>query len=130
MIKQVFYIKRYWKVVVYYNVDYSLFDYILSDFKYAEISDTVIQDVYINMYNKKAKAVTCSNPEKHISIVLFNTHKTSKDYINSIVHEAEHIKQSILEEYYVEDSNELPAYTIGYIIEKMFRVFKDIICKM
>lgn len=28
MIKQVFDIDGYWKVVVYYNVDYNLYDYI------------------------------------------------------------------------------------------------------
>ncbi len=35
------------------------------------------------------------------------------DYINSIVHEAEHIKQAMLKAYRVEDKGEPPAYTIG-----------------
>ena len=32
MIKQVFNVKHYWKVVVYYNIDYDLFDYIEDDY--------------------------------------------------------------------------------------------------
>ena len=33
MIKQVFNIEEYWKVVVYYNVDYNLYNYINEDLK-------------------------------------------------------------------------------------------------
>lgn len=77
------------------------------------------------MSSHKAKAVTISNINKNISIVLFNKHKNNKDYINSIVHEAEHIKQHILYKYHVKDSSEEPAYTIGYITMNMFDVFID-----
>ena len=76
-----------------------------------------------------AKAVTVSNINKNISIVLFNKHKNNKDYINSIVHEAEHIKQHILHKYHVKDSGEEPAYTIGYIAMNMFDVFIDDVLK-
>ena len=48
-----------------------------------------------------------------------NEHKTIEDYINSIVHEAEHVKQAMLKAYKVDDSGEPPAYTIGFIVMKM-----------
>ena len=69
MIKQLIDIDGYWEVIVYY-----------------------IDDVYQNL-KYKAKAVTCSNIKEHISVVLFNYHKNRYDYINSIIHEAEHVKQ-------------------------------------
>ena len=75
------------------------------------------------MYSGKAKAVTCSSVKNNTSIVLFNTHDTSADYLNSIVHEAEHIKQAMLEAYFIEDKGKPPAYTIGYLVEKMYGVF-------
>ena len=74
-----------------------------------------------------AKAFTISNTSKHISIVGFNKHDDELDYINSIVHEAEHIKQAMLEAYSVDDKDEPPAYTIGYLIMRMYDTFKDII---
>ena len=80
------------------------------------------------MYSGKAKAVTFSSPMKHISIVLFNIHKNKSDYINSIVHEAEHIKQAMLKAYQVEDRGEAPDYTIGYLVSRMWEVFKGFIC--
>jgi hypothetical protein len=43
------------------------------------------------------------------------------------VHEAEHIKQAILEAYNVEDRGEAPAYTVGYIVKRMYEVFVKLI---
>ena len=74
------------------------------------------------MSNHKAKAVTISALDYNVSIVLFNYHKSYYDYINSIIHEAEHIKQSMLYVYYVDDSGEPPAYTVGHIASQMIRL--------
>ena len=76
------------------------------------------------MSTHKAKAVTVSNIHKHISIVLFNKHDDTLDYVNSIVHEAEHIKQAMLKAYNVKDYGEPPAYTIGYLAMKMLLMLK------
>ena len=86
-----------------------------------------IKEVFAMLYHRRAKAVTYSNIEKHISIVLFNTHTSRRDYINSIVHEAEHVKQAMLNAYDVEDRGEPPAYTIGYLVSQMFRVFNKLL---
>ena len=80
-----------------------------------------IDDVYYNLKHK-AKAVTCSNIKEHISVVLFNYHKNKYDYINSIIHEAEHIKQHILKAYAVADKGEPSAYTVGYIAMRMLMI--------
>ena len=103
MIQQIFSVEDYWEVVVFYDVDYDLF-YIIADLL-SEIgaSNNLIEDIYGIMVSGKAKAVTYSNSYKHTSIVLFNKHSTKEDYLNSIVHEAEHIKQAMLRAYEVED---------------------------
>ena len=49
------------------------------------------------------------------------------DYINSIVHEAEHVKQAMLRTYMIEDKGEPPAYTIGYLVERMCEGFEEVI---
>lgn len=123
MIKQIIQIEDKWKVIVYYNVDYNLFRYIVADLHKANISKRTIHRIYYNMSKHKAKAVTISNLELYTSIVLFNYHENKYDYINSIVHEAEHIKQAMLEGYYIEDKDEAPAYTIGFLVMKMLHFF-------
>lgn len=69
-----------------------------------------------------AKAVTISSSKDKTSVVLFNIHKNKYDYINSIVHEAEHVKQAMLNYYDVEDAGEPPAYTVGYLVMKMLEL--------
>ena len=128
MIRQQFDIEDYYKVIVYYSVDFNLFDIIVQDLVAADAPSKLIWEMYDMLFSQQAKAVTFSNIEEHISIVLFNEHKNKEDYINSIVHEAEHVKQAMLKAYDVEDEGEVPAYTIGYLISQMYRVFSQLIC--
>jgi len=130
MIKQVFHIKNYWKVIVYYNVDYNFFDIIRKDLVKINASDTTIDDIYYNLVVREAKGATYSNTHKHVSIMLFNHHSSKTDYINTVVHEAEHVKQAMLKVYKVEDKGESPAYTIGYLLSKMYPVVMKIINRL
>lgn len=120
MIRQVINIKHYWKVIVYYNIDYDFFN--------SPPVERISEGVLSNLRNNKAKAVTISSIEKRQSIVLFNKHKDRQDYINSIVHEAEHVKQAILDYYNIEDIGENPAYLIGYLVSKMYEVYNKFLC--
>lgn len=121
MIKRVINVNGYWKIIVYYNVNYNLFDYIVEDLKAISSPVEKIDRVYYNMTHF-AKAVTISSFKDKTSVVLFNIHKNKYDYINSIVHEAEHVKQDMLDYYAVEDVGEPPAYTVGYLVMKMLEL--------
>lgn len=123
MIRRVLNIDNYWKVIVYFDIDYNFFNYIVSDLDKLNCSNRTINTVYNNMCKHKAKAVTISNLNLYKSVVLFNKHKSYYDYINSIIHEAEHIKQSMLCFYQIDDSGEPPAYTVGYIASQMIKKF-------
>lgn len=123
MIKDVINVDDYWKVIIYYDIDYDFFNIISKSLYKINCSNKTIESIYKNMFYSKAKAVTISNIYLHISVVLFNKHKHYYDYINSIIHEAEHIKQSMLEEYDIDDSGEPPAYTVGYIASQMIKMF-------
>lgn len=128
MIRQQFSVNGYWTVIVFYDLDYSLFEYIITDLEKIVAKEGAIYKIYTMMHSGQAKAVTYSNLEKHISIVLFNIHDSIEDYISSVVHEAEHVKQAMLMEYKVEDKGEPPAYTIGYLVKEMWKIFRSNIC--
>ena len=119
MIKRVIKIRSYWKVIVYFDISYNFFHIIENELYKINCNKRTIREIYYNMYINKAKAVTISNVQLHISIVLFNRHTYYYDYINSIIHEAEHIKQSMLYAYNIDDYGEPPAYTIGYLASLM-----------
>lgn len=124
MTKQQIKIRHYWEVIVYYDVDYSSFYYIDNDLRKLGATANTRSTIYDNMVSNKAKAVTFSNESKRKSIILFNKHKSMIDYVNSIVHEAEHVKQAMLGAYDVEDKGEEPAYTIGYLVSRMWKVVR------
>lgn len=128
MIIQVFDIENYWKVIVFYDLDFNLSNNVKNKIKKAGINEDVIDKAFSMLKNNKAKAVTFNNTLKHVSIIVFKKHNTIGDYINSIVHEAEHVKQAMLEVYNIEDSGEPPAYTIGYLVSCMYRIFKNLLC--
>ena len=80
-----------------------------------------IKRIYHNM-RTTAKAFTYSNAKYKISIVGFNIHFDKYDYINSIIHEAEHVKQHMLKSYDIADEGEPSAYTVGYIAMRMLMI--------
>ena len=127
MVKQKFDIDGYWEVIVYYDVDFNLFDDVVFELRLMGFPEAAIEEAREELMSGRAKAVTCSSTEEHESIVIFNTHTSKVDYVSSIVHEAEHIKQAILKAYQIEDRGEAPAYTVGYIVSKMYEVFSRIL---
>ena len=129
MIKQIIDIEGYWSVIIYYNVDYRYSVFLQKELENIGVDAEFIPEILSTLESGEAKAVTCSNLNRHTSVVLFNVHTSSTDYVNSIVHEAEHVKQAMLDAYDVEDIGEPPAYTIGYLVGKMYRTFRQIVCK-
>lgn len=121
MIKRIINIANYWEVIVYYNIDYNFFNYIAKDLKSYSTPVENIRRIYYNM-RTTAKAFTYSNSYYRVSIVGFNIHSDKYDYINSIIHEAEHIKQAMFKYYNIKDEGENAAYTVAYIATKMLQM--------
>jgi hypothetical protein len=123
MIRQRFSVDGYWGVVVFYDLDYHFFGIVVKELEDLGFPRKRLERLYHNLKGGRVKAVTCSNGWKRKSVVLFTKHKDRIDYINSLVHEAEHVKQSMLKAYQVSDEGEPPAYTIGYLVGRMWEVF-------
>ena len=121
MIKCIINIANYWEVIVYYNIDYNFFNYIEEELKFYSTPIESIRRIYHNM-RTTAKAFTYNNSYYRVSIVGFNIHSDKYDYINSIIHEAEHVKQAILKYYNIKDKGGNAAYTVAYIAMKMLQI--------
>lgn len=126
MIRQQFDVNGYWKVIIYYNIDDGFSLPITKELERIGFLPRTIRKIF-DALKGGAKAVTCSSNVYYTSIVLFKRHSSNADYINSIVHEAEHIKQAMLDKYQVDDYGEPPAYTIGYLVMRMYNIFKRFI---
>lgn len=99
MIRQDIDIDGYWTIIILYNV-------------------------YLG---KKNTGFTHTDFNKRRSIVGISISTSKEQFINTIVHEAKHIQSHICKYYNVKEDSEDAAYLIGYIIEKMYSVFREII---
>lgn len=99
MIRQDIDIEGYWKVIVVYNA----------------------------FLGNKDTGFTYTDPAKRLSIVGISPTSSQEELLNTIVHEAKHVQSHICEYYNVPEDGEQAAYLIGYIVQKMHRVFKNMI---
>ena len=83
--------------------------------------------VYGAYLGKQNTGFTYTNLDKRTSIVGISSTSSYEQFMNTIVHEAKHVQSHICEYYNVPEDSEEAAYLIGYIVQKMYRVFKDII---
>lgn len=99
MIRQDIDVEGYWKIIVVYNV-------------------------YLG---KKNTGFTYTDFSKRKSIVGISSISSQEQFLNTLVHEAKHVQSHICKYYNVKEDSEEAAYLIGYIIQKMHRVFRYMI---
>lgn len=99
MIRQDIDVEGYWKVIVIYGANLGTKDvgFTYTDFK------------------------------RKTSIVGIADTSSQEQFINTLVHEAKHVQSHICTYYDVPEDGEQAAYLIGYLVQKMHRVFKDLI---
>lgn len=99
MIRQSFSIAGYWDVMVLYGIDMNEYD--------AGFTKTYF--------------------DRKFSIIGISPYTNQEQFFNTLVHEAKHLQSHICRYYDVPEDGEQAAYLIGYIIQKMHKVFKDFI---
>lgn len=92
-------IEGYWKIIVIYN---------------AYLGDTDV-------------GFTQTDFNKRRSIVGISKTTSKEQLLNTIVHEAKHVQSHICRYYNVDEDSEQAAYLIGYIVQKMYLKFKELI---
>ena len=101
MIRQDIDINGYWKVIIVYDVE----------------------------LGQKNGGFTYTDFKKKQSIVGIGKSTSDAQFLNTITHEAKHVQSHICNYYKVKEDSENAAYLIGYIIQRMFEVFKSLIKK-
>lgn len=92
-------VNGYWKIIVVYNV-------------------------YLGEPNT---GFTQTDFSKKQSIVGISNVTNKSQLINTIVHEAKHVQSHICRYYSIDEDSEQAAYLIGYIVQKMYLKFKELL---
>lgn len=85
-----------------------------------------IDDAMDILTNKLNTGMTYSNPNFKTSVVCISKTTSNEQFMNTVVHEAKHVQTTICEYYKIDEKSESAAYLIGYIVQRMYRVFKNI----
>ena len=92
-------VNGYWKIIVVYNA-------------------------YLGEPNT---GFTQTDFSKRQSIVGISNVTNKSQLINTIVHEAKHVQSHICRYYNIDEDSEQAAYLIGYIVQKMYLKFKELL---
>jgi len=83
--------------------------------------------VYDAPLGNKDVGFTYTDPDKRTSIVGIAKTSSQGELLNTIVHEAKHVQSHICNYYNVPEDGEQAAYLIGFIVQRMHKVFKNMI---
>ena len=99
MIRQDIDINGYWKIIVAYDVE----------------------------LGQKDGGFTYTDFKRKQSIVGIGKSTSNSQLLNTITHEAKHVQSHICRYYKIKEDGEDAAYLIGYIVQQMYKVFKNVL---
>lgn len=129
MIKQNIYLKKYkWYITVLYNTNTNDIDDIIDKLKEMNISKKDLYSAYKNIIDGKINTgfIYTNFEEKETLITIGETNST-EEFINTVVHEANHLQSHIATYYNLDEKGEEVSYLIGDIVKRMYNVFKKFI---
>lgn len=99
MIRQDIDINGYWKIIVAYDVE----------------------------LGQKDSGFTYTDFKRKQSIVGIGKSTSNSQLLNTITHEAKHVQSHICRYYKIKEDGEDAAYLIGYIVQQMYKAFKNVL---
>ena len=116
--------KDQWDIIVYYNIDMKYKQY-LSNILYQQGCSNKEINESMNILSKYNTGITYTNMKRRISIVFISKATSNDQFINTIIHEAKHVQTHVCDYYNINEDGETAAYLIGYIVQQMYKIFKQ-----
>lgn len=129
MIGQIINLKDYdWKIKIFYNTNINDKDIILDELKNICNDKKFINKAKQNIeYNSPNTGFIYTNYNTRQSLINIGHATSKKEFIDTIVHEANHLQSHIATYYNLNEKGEEVSYLIGYIVKQMYLVFRKLI---
>lgn len=130
MIGQYFTIPEYnWEVEVYYGIEkYDINFCIRKLRKYTTQTNVYKECIKTLNTNKKNRGFTYTSYRFNKSVIFIGVPSSTGELLNTITHEANHLKSHIATYYNLNEKDEEVCYIIGDIAEQMSNTFIQLIC--
>lgn len=70
--------------------------------------------------------LTYSNSDLRMSLVCVADATSADQFVNTAIHEANHIQSHVCEYFGIEEDSETASYMIGYIVQRMYKMLSMI----
>lgn len=130
MIGSYFTISKYdWKVKVFYNIKKQDIALCIKELNKLTHKKRFHKECYDTLYtNKTDRAYIYTSYIKHESVIFIGVPSSTGELMDTITHEANHLKSHIATYYDLNEKDEEVCYIIGNIIKKMSKEFISLIC--
>ena len=130
MIGQYFNIPKYdWEVEVYYNVDKYDINFCIKKLKRLTAQSKYYKECFETLHTDKLdRAYIYSSLRLKSSVIFIGNPSSTGELIDTIAHEANHLKTHIATFYNIDEKDEEVCYIIGDIAKKMSDTFVQLIC--
>lgn len=130
MIGSYFTISKYdWKVKVFYNIKKQDIGLCIKELNKLTHKKRFHKECYNTLYtNKTDRAYIYTSYIKHESVIFIGVPSSTGELMDTITHEANHLKSHIATYYDLNEKDEEVCYIIGNIIKKMSKEFISLIC--
>ena len=118
--------KRGWNVLVYYGVHEEDFIEVEDALKQLGCSPTDVRKS-LKVLRRNNTGFTFSNSDYKMSIVCVGPSSDVSQFVNTAIHEAKHVQSHICSYYDIPEDGEDAAYLIGYLVQRMYKMFSKII---
>lgn len=130
MIGQKFNIPKYdWDVKVYYDVKKSDIQFCIKQLRKLTSKQKHFRECKETLYtDEKDRAYVYSSFRKQETIIFIGVPSSTGELIDTITHEANHLKSHLATYYNLNEKDEEVCYVIGDIVKQMSEVFVEFIC--
>lgn len=130
MIGSYFTISKYdWKVKVFYNIKKQDIGLCIKELNKLTHKKRFHKECYDTLYtNKTDRAYIYTSYIKHESVIFIGVPSSTGELMDTITHEANHLKSHIATYYNLNEKDEEVCYIIGNIVKKMSKEFISLIC--
>lgn len=118
--------KKGWNVLVYYGV---------GEEDFVEVGESLRQlgcskkdtKKSLDILRKQNTGLTFTNSEYKMSIICIGLASDISQFVNTAIHEAKHVQSHVCSYYNIDEDSEEAAYLIGYIVQRMYKMFAKIV---
>ena len=130
MIGSYFIIPKYnWKVKVFYNIKKQDIALCIKELNKLTHKKKYHKECYETLYtDKKDRAYIYTSYDKQYSVIFIGVPSSTGELLDTIIHEANHLKSHIASYYDLDEKDEEVCYIIGDIVQKMSKQFITLIC--